>query len=110
MIELECDKSLELFDYPLEIRRDVIFKYGDDLMELDEMTIQIPRNIDQLDVGQMIFEFIALGIPMRKVHPKYADDEETGNLFFLYFIGKRGKRKYSRSKVVSFKRFKKINI
>jgi uncharacterized metal-binding protein YceD (DUF177 family) len=76
-VELECDNSLELFDHPMKIDRQVIFKYGEEFEELDETTIQIPRNSDQLDVGELIFEFIILAIPMRKIHPKFEDSDES---------------------------------
>ena len=82
LVELVCDNSLELFDHPMEFNRDVIFKYGEEYVELDETTIQIPRNIDQLDVGKLIYEFLALEIPMRKIHPKFADQNDNAGLFF----------------------------
>ena len=80
-VELTCDNSLELFDHPLEFEKEVLFKYGDELMELDETTIQIPRNIDQLNVGELIFEFVVLELPMRKIHPKYAEENSDGVFF-----------------------------
>ena len=35
-IELECDRSLELFNYPIAVEKEIIYKYGDEEKELRE--------------------------------------------------------------------------
>ena len=74
-VELVCDNSLKLFDHSLELEQGIVFKYGDEYQELDESTIQIARNTDQLNMKDLIFEFIVLGLPMRKIHPDYVESE-----------------------------------
>ena len=41
----------------------------------DEIIV-IPRDTATLELGQYIYEFIALAIPLKKVHPKFQDDAE----------------------------------
>ena len=36
----------------------------------------INRDSESLELGQYIFEFIALEVPMKKLHPRYRDEED----------------------------------
>lgn len=74
-IELECDRSLEKFDYPLEINEKLLFQYGSEEQELTEEILIITRNTQSINVAQYIYEFIGLAIPMKKLHPKYRGDD-----------------------------------
>ena len=75
-VELICDRSLDLFMYPIEVENEVRLKYGDHWEELSEDLILIPTNTQKLDVGQFVYEFITLAIPMKKLHPRFNDEEE----------------------------------
>jgi len=73
---LECDRSLEPFDYPIEETRKVVFKYGEEAQEISDEIVIITRDQDSLDLGQFIYEFIALSIPIKKLHPRFKAEEE----------------------------------
>ncbi len=75
-VELMCDRSLELFKYDLSTSQRLIFKFGDEFMEVSEEVIIIPRDIQKLNLGQYIYEFIGLSIPMKKIHPSLQEDED----------------------------------
>lgn len=85
-LELICDRSLEPFQHPIREHRKVIFKYGDREQELDHDVIMITNDTQQIDIGQHIFEFIGLAIPMKKLHPKY--DEESDDCGSLVYSSK----------------------
>jgi len=73
---LVCDRSLDPFDHVMKINRKMIFKYGDATEEVsDEITI-IPRDLQWLDVGQYIYEYIVLDVPIKKIHPRYQNENE----------------------------------
>ena len=74
---LICDRSLEPFDHPIEIMRKIMFKYGDKDEEITDEIIIIQRDTATLELGQYIYEFIALAIPLKKLHPKFRDEEEN---------------------------------
>jgi len=74
--KLVCDRSLDTFDYPINTKSTIIFKYGDEDKEISEDVIMIHRGTETLELGQYIYEFIALAIPMKKLHPRFTD--ETG--------------------------------
>jgi len=78
-----CDRSLEPFDLPINIDTRILFKYGEEEVELsDEITI-ISRDRVSLEIGQYLYEFISLAVPIKKVHPRYKDEAETeGGLIY----------------------------
>lgn len=78
-IELTCDRSLDLFDHPLEIERDMIYKYGEEEKELSEDVYVIYKDTQTMNIAAILFEFIGLEVPMKKLHPRFVvedDDEE----------------------------------
>lgn len=74
--QLICDRSLEPFDHPMNIDRKIIFKYGEEEKELSDEIVIIPRDKDSLDLGQFMYEFIGLAIPLKKVHPRFQEEED----------------------------------
>lgn len=86
-IELECDRSLEEFDFPIDFIRSMIYKFGDEEKELSEDVYVIEKNTQTLNVADIIFEFIGLEVPMKKLHPKFQeeedeDDESEGSMIY----------------------------
>lgn len=82
-VELICDRSLDPYEHPIEEHRKVIFKYGDQEQELDHDVVMITNNTQQLDIGKYIFEFVGLALPMKKLHPRFEDnDDELGSLVY----------------------------
>lgn len=87
---LICDRSLEEFDYPISIHRMVVFKYGDEDREITEEIMLIHRDTVSLELGQFIYEFLALAVPMKKLHPRFEEeneeseqsDEENGKIIY----------------------------
>ena len=75
-IGLVCDRSLEPFDLALDLKKRIVFKYGEEETELSDEIIVIRRDRVFLDVGQYFYEFIVLEIPMKKLHPKFRDAED----------------------------------
>lgn len=91
-LELECDRSLELFDFPFEVDKTLILKLGDYNEPLsDEMEV-IHRDTQTINIAQYVYEFIGLAIPMKKLHPRFQqdalegleDEEEDDNSTFVY--------------------------
>lgn len=72
---LTCDRSLEEFDYPIWTTRKVLFKYGEADEEISDEIVMIHRDTVALELGQYIYEFIALAVPMKKLHPRFVQEE-----------------------------------
>lgn len=81
-VKLVCDRSLDEFDYPIDVKRKIIFKYGDQDMEVSEDVIMIQHRTEFLEVGQYGYEFIALAIPMKKLHPRYQSESEEDTMIY----------------------------
>jgi uncharacterized metal-binding protein YceD (DUF177 family) len=76
-VGLVCDRCLEPFDLPLDIDKRIVFKYGEEETELSDEIIVIRHDRAVLDVGQYMYEFIVLEIPMKKLHPKFWGAEDN---------------------------------
>ena len=75
-VELECDRSLDLFDFPIDLEKPFIYKLGNESSELSEEVVVIPRDTQKLNVASIMFEFIGLEIPMKKLHPRFLEEED----------------------------------
>ncbi|WP_040497632.1 YceD family protein [Fulvivirga imtechensis] len=81
-VQLECDRSLDLFDYPIHSENSLILKFGDHEEEINEEISIIPRDRQRINLAQYIYEFIGLSIPMKKLHPRYKDENEDDELIY----------------------------
>lgn len=85
-IELTCDRSLDLFDQPLSFESKMIFKFGDEEKELSEDVMVILKDTQTINIADLLFEFIGLETPMKKLHPRFqdeeSDDEEEGAIVY----------------------------
>ncbi len=81
-IELECDRSLDKFNYPIKVSNAIIFKYGEEEQELDDEIVVITRNTQRLNIAQYIYEFIGTEIPMKKLHPRFDDSDDKDELIY----------------------------
>jgi uncharacterized metal-binding protein YceD (DUF177 family) len=87
---LTCDRSLDDFDFPVAISKKIVFKYGDEPKEVSDEIIIITHDQQKLDVGQLMYEFIALEIPIKKLHPRFeheTDDETEGRIIYTSATG-----------------------
>ncbi len=82
---LVCDRSLDEFEHPMSIVKTIVFKYGDEAKEVSDEIIVITTNQDKLELGQLMYEFITLEVPIKKLHPRFreeADGEQEGKLIY----------------------------
>jgi DUF177 domain-containing protein len=80
-IELVCDRSLDRYMFPLDQMNEIRVKYGDHWEELSEELILIPAKAQKIDVGQLVYEFITLATPMKKLHPRYQNEADDNFIF-----------------------------
>jgi uncharacterized protein len=87
-VELVCDRSLETFDSPLNAAEKVLYKYGAEEQEVNEEIYIITRDTPRLRLAQLIYEFILLALPAKKIHPDYIgemdedDFDDEGQLVY----------------------------
>jgi uncharacterized metal-binding protein YceD (DUF177 family) len=74
-VHVQCDRCLEMFDQPIKGLERIFVKFGEkDYVEGDDV-IWVSVNDYQLNIAQLIYEFICLAVPIKKVHP----EDENGN-------------------------------
>ncbi len=75
-VELECDRSLDKFDHSIDLNKRMIFKFGEEDREIDDEVEMISKDRQSIDMSQFFFEFISMAIPMKKLHPRYMNEEQ----------------------------------
>ena len=79
-VTLICDRSLEPFEEPINLDDRIILKFGDHDEELTEEIEMINRNTNKINVARYLFDFIALSLPTKKIHPDLRSDEDELDL------------------------------
>ena len=80
-VTLTCDRSLEPFEEPIDQDDRIILKFGDHNEELTDEIEIINRNTTRINVARYIFDFIALALPVKKIHPDLRGEEEEADPF-----------------------------
>jgi len=78
-VEMVCDRSLDLFDHPLNVEEEIIVKYGDRQEEMAVNVEMIPENSQSINVAKYIYEIISVALPMKRLHPRYKQSTETND-------------------------------
>ena len=79
-VKADCDRCTEEFDLPIQGNYKLIVKVGGSLTgDEDDDIITIPANEHELDLSQHIYEYIALSLPIKRVHPDNEEGEPTCN-------------------------------
>ncbi|MFY9311132.1 MAG: DUF177 domain-containing protein [Bacteroidia bacterium] len=79
-VKADCDRCTEEFDLPITGNYKLIVKVGGSLTgDEDDDIITIPANEHELDLSQHIYEYIALSLPIKRVHPDNKKGEPTCN-------------------------------
>ena len=66
-VVVPCDRCLDDMDQPVETSNRLVVKFGSEYSEEDDVIV-LPENEGILDMSWLIYEFVALVIPIRHVH------------------------------------------
>jgi len=72
-VEVICDRCLEAFMTEIDAEQTIFIKLGEQAGEIEDDVIMIHRDDHEIEVGQLMYEFILLALPYQRIHP---DDEE----------------------------------
>ncbi len=75
-VNVTCDRSLDEFDYPVEIDELLLVRYGAVETELDDNVLQILPGTQFINIAQHLFDYVGLAIPMKKLHPRFYEVDE----------------------------------
>lgn len=88
-LRLVCDRSLDDFDMAVDSRYTVLFK-DDSVDEVEDDQTAIRRlNVsgNEIDLRRDVRDTILLNIPIRKLHPRFLDDEGNERPFESPYLG-----------------------
>ncbi len=75
-LDLECDRCLQHFNFPVDSNYDLVIKQSDEPNEdAGDNIITISTHEHSINIAPHIYDYLSLLIPYRKVHP----DDENGN-------------------------------
>lgn len=83
-VALVCDRSLDVFDEPIDLTERQILKFGDHNEPLSDEIELIKTDTQRVNVARHIFDFIALSLPMKKLHPRFRDENENDEEILVY--------------------------
>lgn len=66
-VRVACDRCLDDMDQPVSAENRIIVKFGSEESEADDVVV-VDENEGFLDLAWLIYEFIALAIPVRHIH------------------------------------------
>lgn len=74
-VEVVCDRCLDKFMAKVSTDQDIFVKPGETPGEIEDDVLVIARDDHEIEVGQYLFEFIVLALPLKKIHP----DDNAGH-------------------------------
>lgn len=74
-VELTCDRCLENYDQPIKQKAELFVKFGEAEFEEGDDVLWVSPDEHQINIAQVLYEYVILSIPIKHVHP----DDKNGN-------------------------------
>lgn len=74
-VELVCDITNDSFYHDIENQIGILVKFGEEYDDSEEDVVTILTNDHAFNVAHLIYENVALSIPMKKVSPNISDED-----------------------------------
>ena len=72
-VNVNCDLTNEPYNQDISNTLDLVVKFGDEYNDENDEILIIPRGEYQINVAQLIYELIVLGVPSKRIHPGVID-------------------------------------
>ena len=69
VIQIPCDRCLDYMDLDVATHERIYVKFGKEYSEESDDIVIVPETEGEINVAWFIYEFIALTIPLKHVHP-----------------------------------------
>lgn len=69
VIQIPCDRCLDYMDFEVATRERIYVKFGKEYSEESDDIVIVPETEGDINVAWFMYEFIALTIPLKHVHP-----------------------------------------
>ncbi|MDR0995082.1 MAG: DUF177 domain-containing protein [Tannerella sp.] len=81
-----CDRCLEEMEVPVASDNRLVLKPGKEYAEESDEIVVIPEEEDAINLSWYLYEFVALDIPMKHVHPAGLCDPEMSEQLRLHGV------------------------
>jgi uncharacterized metal-binding protein YceD (DUF177 family) len=78
-VELTCDRCLDDYRQKIKQKSELLVKFDENNYEDDDEVIWLLPEDHKINLAQLIYEYIVLGIPMKHVHPDKKNGESGCN-------------------------------
>jgi uncharacterized metal-binding protein YceD (DUF177 family) len=68
-VTIACDRCLEAMDFPIDTTAKLVVKLGAEYAEGADDVVVIPEREGFINIAWFLYEFVALEIPLKHVHP-----------------------------------------
>ena len=75
-IKTTCDRCLGEMEVPVKGEEQLCVKFSDTETSDDENVAILPESAFQIDLAQWMYEYVAIAMPIQKVHPEGECDPE----------------------------------
>ena len=75
-IKTTCDRCLGEMEIPVDGEERLCVKFSDTETSDDEDVVILPESAYQIDIAQWMYEYVAIAMPIQKVHPEGECDPE----------------------------------
>lgn len=76
VVKALCDRCLDPLELQVKHKAKIYVKFGDEYDEPSDEIIVLPHDEHQLNVAQLIYEFIGLSLPVQRVHKENSCDPQ----------------------------------
>jgi uncharacterized metal-binding protein YceD (DUF177 family) len=78
------EQIIELFNEEVLVSEKYIYKFGDRYEEISDEIEMIPYGADTINIAQHIYDFIGISLPMKKLHPRFRNDDIDEDGLLVY--------------------------
>ena len=78
-VKVVCDRCLEPYMAGIRTNQSIFVKMGETPGEIEDDVIMIHKDDHEIDVGHLMYEFIILALPYKRVHPNDDNEEPACN-------------------------------
>ncbi|MDR1557681.1 MAG: DUF177 domain-containing protein [Tannerellaceae bacterium] len=69
VVSAPCDRCLDDLELPVETKNRLVVKFGKGYAEESDEIVVIPEEEGSINLAWFLYEFVALAVPMKHVHP-----------------------------------------
>lgn len=69
IVQIPCNRCLEDMDQEIDSQNRLVVKFGREYSEESDEVIVIPEDEGEINIAWFLYEFVALNIPIKHVHP-----------------------------------------